>query len=128
MSQRGVDLPHGECIELGLMVRAQGDRFRLVGAPDLGQQVGHHVEARELQHPVPGRLPALDAAPEALEGDDVYATVRERVEATPLVDTHEHLIEEEGRLTGASERIEANVGYALAVEKLIGVETPPRWL
>ncbi len=47
-------------------------------------------------------------APRAREGDDVYATVRERVEATPLVDTHEHLIEEEGRLTGASERIKAN--------------------
>jgi len=41
-------------------------------------------------------------------GDDVSRAVQERVESTPLVDTHEHLIEEEGRLSGQNDRIEAN--------------------
>ena len=30
----------------------------------------------------------------------VNPTIREKVEATPLVDTHEHLIEESTRLAG----------------------------
>jgi hypothetical protein len=41
-------------------------------------------------------------------GDGVSSTLRERIEATPFVDTHEHLIEEEHRLSGKSERIRAN--------------------
>jgi hypothetical protein len=43
-----------------------------------------------------------------LEGDDLYAALGRLVDSTPLVDTHEHLIEEEGRLTGKSERIKAD--------------------
>ncbi len=39
---------------------------------------------------------------------DVQASLRERVESTPFVDTHEHLIEEESRLSGESDRITAN--------------------
>jgi len=42
------------------------------------------------------------------EGDDLYAALGRLVDSTPLVDTHEHLIEEEGRLTGTSERIKAD--------------------
>lgn len=47
-------------------------------------------------------------APEPHAGDDVYRAIHERVETTPIVDTHEHLIEEENRLSATSERIKAN--------------------
>jgi hypothetical protein len=46
--------------------------------------------------------------PETLASAPVFSTIRERVQSTPLVDTHEHLIEEERRLSGESERIEAD--------------------
>jgi hypothetical protein len=39
---------------------------------------------------------------------EVFQTLHQRVEETPIVDTHEHLIEEEGRLSGKNERIKAN--------------------
>ncbi len=39
---------------------------------------------------------------------DALATIRKRVEATPVVDTHEHLIEEEARLEGRHPRIKSN--------------------
>ncbi|MBP1601449.1 MAG: hypothetical protein H6Q06_1600 [Acidobacteria bacterium] len=39
---------------------------------------------------------------------DARATIEQRVESTPIVDTHEHLIEEEVRLKGGSRRIRAN--------------------
>ncbi len=35
-------------------------------------------------------------------------TIRQRVESTPIVDTHEHLIEEEDRIQGKHARIQAN--------------------
>jgi predicted TIM-barrel fold metal-dependent hydrolase len=57
----------------------------------------------------PGGLAApASGAPEGREGDGVYAALRERVDSTPLVDTHEHLIEEAGRLSGESDRIKAD--------------------
>jgi hypothetical protein len=39
---------------------------------------------------------------------EVFETIRRRVDETPIVDTHEHLIEEETRLGGEHERIKAN--------------------
>jgi uncharacterized protein len=39
---------------------------------------------------------------------DARATIEQQVESTPIVDTHEHLIEEEVRLKGTSRRIKAN--------------------
>jgi predicted TIM-barrel fold metal-dependent hydrolase len=40
--------------------------------------------------------------------DEVLKTISDRVFETPIVDTHEHLIEEEGRLSGTHDRIKAN--------------------
>ena len=40
--------------------------------------------------------------------NDALQTIRRRVRETPIVDTHEHLIEEESRLSGKHERIKAN--------------------
>jgi hypothetical protein len=39
---------------------------------------------------------------------EVLQTLQARVEETPIVDTHEHLIEEESRLSGKHKRIKAN--------------------
>ena len=39
---------------------------------------------------------------------DTLETIRKRVIETPIVDTHEHLIEEDSRLSGEHERIKAN--------------------
>lgn len=39
---------------------------------------------------------------------EVLRTIREQIDKTPIVDTHEHLIEEESRLSGKHERIKAN--------------------
>jgi hypothetical protein len=47
-------------------------------------------------------------APGPFENTHVFGEIRERVETTPFVDTHEHLIEEKKRLTGESGRIEAD--------------------
>jgi hypothetical protein len=47
-------------------------------------------------------------APEVRASDDVSRAVWERVESTPLVDTHEHLIEEESRVSGEHEQVSAN--------------------
>ncbi|MFB3902610.1 MAG: amidohydrolase family protein [Acidobacteriota bacterium] len=61
---------------------------------------------------------ASGAFPESAEAHDsaqrpgVRATslqaIRQRVEVTPIVDTHEHLIEEQDRLSGKHPRIQAN--------------------
>jgi predicted TIM-barrel fold metal-dependent hydrolase len=55
-----------------------------------------------------GLAPSASASPETHAGDDVHRTLRTRVESTPLVDTHEHLLEEEVRLSGTSGRIRAD--------------------
>jgi hypothetical protein len=56
-----------------------------------------------------GSLPGpVVGAPEPGDADDVCSALRRLVDSTPLVDTHEHLIEEEGRLTGKSDRIQAD--------------------
>jgi hypothetical protein len=54
-----------------------------------------------------GGLPGAASAHER-EGDGAYDALRRRVDSTLFVDTHEHLIEEEARLTGESERIKAD--------------------
>ena len=46
--------------------------------------------------------------PTGSASDEVLQTIRQRVFETPIVDTHEHLIEEESRLSGKHERIKAN--------------------
>ena len=43
-----------------------------------------------------------------LTSNGVLQTIRQQVNETPIVDTHEHLIEEESRLSGKHERIEAD--------------------
>jgi len=48
------------------------------------------------------------ARPAAAEASDFRAALRRRVEETPLVDTHEHLIEEEARLQGDHPRVRVN--------------------
>jgi hypothetical protein len=56
-----------------------------------------------------GSLAAPTAgSPDTRAGDGLHRALRERVESTPLVDTHEHLLEEDTRLSGTSKRIRAN--------------------
>ncbi len=43
-----------------------------------------------------------------LSSEEVFQSLHQRVEETPMVDTHEHLIEEESRISGKNERIKAN--------------------
>jgi hypothetical protein len=52
-------------------------------------------------------LPGPASPMEGMRGE-VLAVLRQKVDATPLVDTHEHLIEEQRRLSGKSDRIKAN--------------------
>jgi hypothetical protein len=47
-------------------------------------------------------------APAPLADARIDESIRRLVDSTPFVDTHEHLIEEEQRLTGRSERIQAD--------------------
>ncbi|MFB3903149.1 MAG: amidohydrolase family protein [Acidobacteriota bacterium] len=51
---------------------------------------------------------AYGATPDRETRRENVQTIRQRVEATPIVDTHEHLIEEEDRLQGKHKRVLAN--------------------
>ncbi|MFB3785766.1 MAG: amidohydrolase family protein [bacterium] len=53
-------------------------------------------------------LGSWTARPAAADASDFRAAIRRQVEETPLVDTHEHLIEEEVRLQGNHSRIRSN--------------------
>ncbi len=55
-----------------------------------------------------GLPPGANYQPKQPVRADARATIEQRVESTPIVDTHEHLIEEEARLKGTSRRIKAN--------------------
>jgi hypothetical protein len=53
------------------------------------------------------RAPARAQSKNVPRGD-TRAVIEQRVESTPIVDTHEHLLEEEQRLSGKHRRIRAN--------------------
>ena len=50
----------------------------------------------------------LEAQNAPLAGAGLLQEIASRVESTPIVDSHEHLIEESVRLSGRHERIKAN--------------------
>jgi hypothetical protein len=55
-----------------------------------------------------GLASSASGSPGPLANAGVYETIRDRVDSTTLVDTHEHLIEEDRRLAGEGARLEAD--------------------
>ncbi|MDX9754959.1 MAG: amidohydrolase family protein [bacterium] len=55
-----------------------------------------------------GGTPVLEARAASVGQGDFYAALCQRIDETPFIDTHEHLLEEEERLQENSGRIKAN--------------------
>lgn len=69
------------------------DALRGLGAAGIALALGHHSGSAAVTAPVPRATPSRD---------DVLKRINERVQQTPLIDTHEHLLEERERLQGTA--------------------------